>query len=558
MATDPKTSETALIDLIERNKLEQQKCGSHGGVPEYCRQDNQIPEVKCRICLTGQRIVTYKGWDPILERNIWYLDRSEDFVFNNMGCDWLCISCATVHREAYVADDLAHFHEFNPTINPMVCWNMIIPNPIKTIDIGNNDVLVPSFQRHELFLPYLTDGTKYNRWVRFFNRAMADQKKDELPFILSVDKLNERYLPDEGYPDAYDTIYLKYLILKQHALNDNTGFYTWNASKKGIQSYIEKAHMMLEQLEDYHLDEQVAIINTACNDTVVPYTTEEWMRYCFFHHPDYDMKAMYVGKQIHDPVFMGKIELDHEAKDFLINVKSQPYTPSRFAKLNRNQNPLSEVRDDLQEIAAENKLYADIIHVDARIPKEWRVSQLRKKTSLRAEERAVMHTAKNEPQTLFIYQLITKDFVFNFPLGFAPAMLQKKPTWVRDADYTNSGRIYGETAKMLVTLKRDFIIRDTETQCSMKNVYQKGQPMPIDGIYIPNFGKHLAGKEEIHKFSIGQAVKLYNHGAEASVFYCGSESNVIFWLRNVGHLGLKPWRDNGHLINEPDPITFFN
>jgi len=255
-----------------------------------------------------------------------------------------------------------------------------------------------------------------------------------------------------------------------------------------------------------------------------------------------------VGKQIHDPIFFGKIEIDQEAKDFMNNVKGVPYVPSRLAKVNRNQNPLSEVRDDLQEIAAENKLYADIIHVDARIPKEWRVSQLRKKTSLRAEERAVMHTAKNEPQTLFFYQLITKDFVFNFPLGFAPAMLQKKPTWVRD----------GETAKMLVTLKRDFIIRDTGTQCCMKNVYQKGQPMPIDGIHIPDFGKHLAGKEEIHKLSVGQAVKLYQHGAEASPFYAGDESNVIFWLRNIGYMGLKCWRDNGHLINEPDPISFFN
>ncbi len=548
MATDPETTETVFYDLVEKAGFTQQKGVHKPGAPEYCRQDNRIPEVKCRTCLSGQRIVTYKGWDPILERNIWYLDRNDDFLYNSMGSDWLCISCATVHRESYVEDDTADFHEFNPTINPMVCWNMTVPNPTKTIDIGNNEVLVPSFSKHELFFPYLTEGSKYNRWVRFFNASMMGLNRDEIPFVLSVDKLNERYRPNEGYPHAYDSVYLRLLIVKQHGLNDNSGFYTWNASLKGIQSYIEKAHMMLEQLEDYHIDEQVMIINTVCNDTVVPFTAEEWMLHCFYHNPDYDMKAMYVGKQIHDPIFFGKIEMDPEAKDFLNNVKGMPYVPSRLAKVNRNEKPLSEVRDDLQEIAAENKLYADIIHVDARVPKEWRVSQLRKKTSLRAEERAVMHTAKNEPQTLFIYQLITKDFVFNFPLGFAPAMLQKKPTWVKD----------GETAKMLVTLKKDFIIRDTGTQCSMKNVYQKGQPMPIDGIHIPNFGKHLAGKEDIHKLSIGQAVKLYQHGAEASSFYAGDESNVIFWLRNIGDMGLKPWRDNGHLINEPDPISFFN
>jgi hypothetical protein len=360
--------------------------------------------------------------------------------------------------------------------------------------------------------------------------------------------LNERYRPSEGYPHAYDAVYLRLLIVKQHALNDNTGCYTWNASKKGILSYIEKAHMMLEQLEDYHIDEQVSIINTVCNDTVVPYTAEEWMLYCFYHHPDYDMKAMYVGKQIHDPVFFGEIKLDLEAKDYMNIANGMPYVPSRLSKVNRNKNPLAEVREDLQDIAAENKAYADIIHVDARIPKEWRVSQLRKKTSLRAEERAVMHTAKTEPQTLFIYQLITVDFVFNFPLGYSPAML-KKYTWRKTGDCL---------AKMSLTLNRDFVIRDLGTQCSMKNVYQKGEPMPIDGIYIPNFGKHLTGKEEVHKLSIGQAVKFYQHGAEASTFYAGDESNVIFWLRNIGDLGLKPWRDNCHVINEPDRISFFN
>jgi len=547
MATDPKTSETTLFDLVEKTKLEQQKGVSNGGVPEFCRQDHRVPEIKCRICQHVERITTYKGWDHVLETNIWYLDRSEAFVYNTYGCEWLCISCATVHRESYVQDETKEFHLFNPTVNPMVCWNMTIPTPQKTIDIGNNEVLVPHFTRHEFFFPYLTDQ-KYNRWVRFFNHAMSNLNKDELPFVLTVDKLNERYLKSEGYPDAYDTVYLRLLIIKQYALNDNSGHFTWNASKKGILSYIEKVHMMLEQLEDYHIDEQVAIINTACNDTVVPYTADEWMRYCFFHHPDYDMKAMYVGKQIHDPVFMGKIELDLEAKDYLVNVKSQPYRPSRLAKINRNQKPLAEVREDLQDIAAENKQFADIIHVDARIPKQWRVSQLRKQTALRIEERAVMHSAKNEPQTLFFYQLITEDFVFNFPMGYAPSMLHKY-TWRKTGDLA---------AKLLLTLNRDFIIRDTGTQCCMKNVYQKQQPMPIDGIYVPNIGKHLSGKEEIEKLSIGQAVKFYQHGAEACTFYAGDESNVMFWLRNIGYMGLKAWRDNGHLINEPDPISFFN
>jgi hypothetical protein len=541
MSTDPSTVETVLYDLVEKTKLVQQKGEHNPFAPDYCRQDNRIPEVKCRTCLSAQRIVTYKGWDPILERNIWYLDRCDDFLYNSMGSDWLCISCATVQRESYKEDETAFFHEFNPTINPMVCWNMTIPSPLKTIDIGNNEVLVPTFSKHEMYFPYLTDGKKYNRWVRFFNLAMKNLNKDEIPFVLSVDKLNERYRPSEGYPHAYDTVYLRLLIVKQHALNDNTGFYTWNASKKGILSYIEKAHMMLEQLEDFHIDEQVSIINTVCNDTVVPYTAEEWMLYCFYHHPDYDMKAMYVGKRIHDPIFFGQIKLGLEAKDYLNNVREIPYV-----KINRNQKPLSEVREDLQEIAAENKAYADIVHVDARIPKEWRVSQLRKKTTLRTEERAVMHTAKKEPQTLFFYQLITNDFVFNFPLGYSPAML-KKYTWVRD----------GETAKLSLTLNRDFIIRDISTQCSMKNVYQKGEPMPIDGIHVPNFGKHLSGKEEVHKLSIGQAVKFYQYGAEASPFYAGDESNVILWLRRVGDLGLKPWRDNCHVINEPDPISFF-
>jgi hypothetical protein len=556
MATDPKTSETTLFDLVEKTKLKQQTCGSYGGVPEFCRQDNRIPEIKCRICRTTQRILTYKGWDPILERNFWYLDRNEDFLYNTMGSDWICISCAIVHRESYIPDETAEWHQFNPTINRMVCWNMTIPFPLKSIDIGNNEVLVPSFTRHDIFFPYLTDGTKYNRWVRFFNRAMASLSQDELPFVNSVDKLNERYLPGEGYPHAYDTIYLRYLIIKQHALNNNTGFYTWNASNKGILSYTDKAHMMLEQLEDYHLDEQVAIINTVCNDTVVPYTVQEWMRYCFFHHPDYDMKSMYVGKQIHDPIFFGKIELDHQAKDYFINVKGQSYIPSRFQKINRNPNPLVEVREDLQEIAAHNKEYADIIHVDARIPKKWRVSHLRKEVSVRMEERAVMHSAKNEPQTLFFYQLITKDFVFNFPLGYSPTMLGKfswKKTGIR---YTEDDKV--ETAQMSLTLNLDFIIRDTGTQCSMKNVYQKNQPMPIDGIYVPNIGKEFSGKEKVHKLSIGEAVKFYSHGAEPSIFYAGAESNVMFWLRNIGDLGLKPWRDNGHLINEPDPISFFN
>ncbi len=556
MATDPTTTETVFYDLVEKARYTEQKGVNKPGVPEYCRQDNRIPEVKCQVCKTGQRIVTYKGWDPILERNIWYLDRNEDYIYNTMGGEWLCVSCATVHRESYVEDDTYHFHEFNPTINPMVCWNMTIPFPTKTIDIGNNEVLVPTFLNHEMFFPYLTDGKEYNRWVRFFNRSMANLNRDEIPFVLSVDKLNERYMRSEGYPHAYDSVYLRLLIVKQHALNDNTGFYTWNASKKGIQSYIDKAHMMLEQLEDYHIDEQISIINTVCNDTVVPYTAEEWMLYCFYHHPDYDMKAMYVGKQIHDPIFFGKIELDHEAKDFLNNVRGMPYVPSRLSKINRNQKPLSEVREDLQEIAAENKAYADIIHVDARIPKEWRVSQLRKKTNLRMEERAVMHTAKSEIQTLFIYQLITKDFVFNFPLGYSPTMLQKF-TWKNTGErITEEEKI--PTAKMLLTLNRDFVIRDTGTQCCMKNVYQKGQPMPIDGIHVPNIGKHLTGKQEVHKLSIGQAVKFYQHGAEASVFYAGDESNVIFWLRNIGDLGLKPWRDNSHLINEPDRICFFN
>lgn len=556
MATDPTTSETVLYDLVEKAKFTQQKGVHKPYAPDYCRQDNSIPEVSCMKCRAGQRVVTYKGWDPILERNIWYLDRCEDFLYNSNGCDWLCASCATYQRETYVEDETYHYHEFNPTVNPMVCWNMTIPFPKKAIDIGNNEVLIPVFERHVMFFPYLTEGAKYNRWVRFFNIAMDNLNKDEIPFVLSVDKLNERYRPSEGYPHAYDTVYLRLLIVKQHALNDNTGHYTWNASKKGILSYIDKAHIMLEQLEDYHIDEQVSIINTVCNDTVVPYTAEEWMLYCFYHHPDYDMKAMYVGKQIHDPIFFGKIQLDHEAKDFMNNVKGAPYVPSRLSKINRNQKPLSEVREDLQGIAAENKAYADIIHVDARIPKEWRVSQLRKKTSLRTEERAVMHTAKNEPQTLFIYQLITKDFVFNFPLGYSPAMLHKF-SWKKTGErITENERI--PTAQMSLTLNRDFIIRELGTQCSMKNVYQKGEPMPIDGIYIPNFGKNLAGKEEVEKLSIGQAVKFYKHGAEASRFYDGDESNVIFWLRNIGDLGLKPWRDNGHLINEPDRISFFN
>ena len=546
MSTDPTTVETVLYDLVEKTKLTQQKGVHLSCAPEYCRQDNRIPEVKCRKCQGGQRIVTYKGWDPILERNIWYLDRNDDFIYNTNGGDWMCINCATYQRESYVEDCTSYFHQFNPALNPMVCWNMTIPFPQKTIDIANNDVLVPSFSKHEMFLPYLTDGKKYNRWVRFFNTSVANLNRDEVPFVLSIDKLNERYKPGEEYPNAYDTVYLRLLIIKQRALNDNAGFYTWNASKKGILSYIEKAHMMLEQLEDYHIDEQVSIINTVCNDTVVPYTAEEWMLYCFYHHPDYDMKSMYVGKQIHDPVFFGRIEIDTETND-----KSPSpyvsYVPTRL-RINRNQKPLSEIREDLQEIAAENKAYADIIHVDARIPKEWRVSQLRKKTSVRVEERAVMHTAINEPQTLFIYQLITKDFVFNFPLGYSPAMLRKH-TWHKTEE---------NAAKMSLTLNRDFIVRDTGTQCSMKNVYQKGQPMPIDGIYVPNFGEHLTGKEEVHKLSIGQAVKFYQHGAEAAFFYDGDESNVIFWLRNIGNFGLKPWRDNGHVIDEPDRISFFN
>ncbi len=520
--------------------------------------------IKCSQCIKpcNAAVATpVSQWDYLLdtysffsksardrEQDDRYDDSYEDFFFNENAQEWTCKHCTfTVRYNSFKLPlneymGMMRKSAYNMAYNPFSCYNMVIPQISQVHDLAGNMIVEPCCKRLAIFFPYLKEAKDYNRWIGFFNNAVKTVNKEEFGFVEALDLLNSD-LHNDKYPNAYEAAYLRILIIKQYNYSGG-GFFRWNAHHSHIKSYIEYAHEMFEQLEELNEETQLHILNTVCNDTVIPFEAWEWREFLFFFHQDYDMydEKLYYAEDEEMP-FLGDITMEPYEKE-------NCNLPIHILRVGE----LGTVRDQDQQVAFDNKRYADIVWVDARVPKSWRVSSIRRMTDHRKEERAVYRNTTRQ-QTLFIYQFHTKTHIFNMPLGFCPAFEVK-----RELHYENTDkrRVNNKDKKawILVYLSVDFVIR--ELNGFMKHIYQKNEPMKIDGIRfstIPN--AYECTHEEMKKADIKTVVM--NAHKEPFIsgdgLYTGEESNVAFFLADLGSYGLKSWRDNGHLIDDEEDLS---